>query len=376
MNLIPSAPLLVRLYSAIFCLLAFGFLTGGARAQQAAAGTVSGVVSNQGTGAPLWNAVVSVSGTPVSSNTERDGSFILSGVPPGEQTLVVSYSGLETKKEVVTVSTGSAIIQNVALTSDVYQLGKVVVTGMREGQSLAIQQQREAPNVKVVTAINAYGNPAANPGELIQRLADVSTEIIGSEVRGLFIRGMDPSFSVLQVDGQQMATSRGTGASREYQIEQQGTGNIQSIELIKAPRPEDDANSIAGFVNLVTKRAYDSPGRQSKLTLGTMWRKRESGQNPSQDRPGFDQVALSYSDIFNVPGGDKNLGVAFNIGRRISYTGQDEVGAGLLATGPGALWFRDGVAAAPLTRVFGTGDFFYKAVAVNAGLNIDYKIRP
>lgn len=354
--------------TALFC--AFQSL-----ALAAGTATITGHVNNAATGDPLWHAVVAVKGTSISTTTERDGSYSLS-VPAGQQTLAVSYTGLDTKEQLVDTTAGSSVTQDVGLTSDVYKLQAYTVSGVREGQSLAIQQQKQAENVKVVTAIDAYGNPAANPGELIQRLADVSTEIVGSEVRGIYIRGMDPTFSVLQVDGNQMASSRGTGASREFQIEQLGTGNVEAIELIKAPRPEDDANSIAGFVNLITKRAYDAPGREVKLTVGTLWRKRDSGQNPSQDDPGLDELALSYSDIFDVGGGSKNLGVAFNYARRVSYTGQDEVGAGLLATGPGALWFRDGVDSTPLMRAFGTGDFFYKATATNMGLNFDYKLGP
>jgi outer membrane receptor for ferrienterochelin and colicin len=148
-------------------------------------------------------------------------------VPAGAQTLVVTCTGLDALEQRVSLTAGETLAQDLALTSAVYVLDALTVKTMREGQSLAIQQQRQAPNIKLVTAIDAFGNPAANPGELIQRLAEVSTEIIGSEVRGVFIRGMAPSFSVLQVDGQQTASSRGTGASREFQIEQQDTGNIR-----------------------------------------------------------------------------------------------------------------------------------------------------
>lgn len=356
-------------------LLCCSLLPGAAFAQSSGSGVLTGRVTNQGTRDPLWQASVQVKGTSISTITERDGEYRLA-VPVGNQVLVVSYTGLDTQELPVTVAADHSTTQDIALTSEIYKLDALTVSGFREGQSLAIQQQRQAPNVKVVTAIDAFGNPAANPGELIQRLADVSTEIVGSEVRGIFIRGMDPSFSVLQVDGNQMASSRGTGGSREFQIEQMGTGNIAAIEVIKAPRPEDDANSIAGYVNLITKRAYDSPGRQIKMTVGTMWRDRDSGQSPAQDKPGLDQLSLSYSDIFSVAGGEKNLGIALNLARRISYTTQDEVGAGLLSTGPGALWFRDGATSTPLMRVFGTGDLFYKATAENYGLSVDYKLGP
>ncbi|NDH79870.1 MAG: hypothetical protein EBY70_06470, partial [Burkholderiaceae bacterium] len=57
-----------------------------------------------------------------------------------------------------------------ALTSAVYRLEKFTVSGLREGQALAIQRQSQAENAKTVAATDSFGNPAANPGELLMRL--------------------------------------------------------------------------------------------------------------------------------------------------------------------------------------------------------------
>lgn len=356
--------------------LCCSLLTGAAFAQSSGSGIVTGRVTNQATSGSLWQAVVQVKGTSISANTERDGTYRLT-VPAGKQTVVVSYTGLNTVEQPVDVSANAASKLDFELTSDVYKLDTVTVSGIREGQSLAIQQQKAAANSKLVTAIDAYGNPSANPGELIQRLSEVTAEIVGSEVRGLFIRGMDPNYSVLQVDGHQMASSRGTSASREFQIEQMGTSNLEQVELIKAPRPEDSANSVAGFVNLISKRAFDTPRRQINLTLGTLWRHRESGANPFQDKLSLDPdvIAVGYSDAFAVSGSkEKNLGIAFNFSRRKSSTGQDEMGAGgSFLVGAAGLYFPTG-STEPISRSFGSGDFFYDAIATSMSLNVDYKL--
>ncbi|MBP7143505.1 MAG: carboxypeptidase-like regulatory domain-containing protein, partial [Opitutaceae bacterium] len=350
-------------------------LLAGSAFAQSGGGVITGRVINQATQEPLWNASITVRGTNLQTETDRDGQYRLTGVPEGMQTVTASYTGLDDMQAAVSVSNGTTATQNLALTAGYYAMDKVVVKSIKEGQSLAIQQQKLAPNSKVVSALDAYGNPSANPGELIQRLSEVTTEIVGSEVRSVFIRGMSPEFSVLQVDGQQVATSRGTSASREFQIEQMGTTNLQSIELIKAPRPQDDANSVAGFVNLISKRAFDSPGRKINLTLGTMWRTRDSGDNPFQDKfdGNPDVLALNYSDTFSVMGGEKNLGIVLNASHRRSSTTQDEVGAGLSGFGNGALFFSSPTAA-PITRIWGTGDFFYTAIAESFSANVDYKI--
>lgn len=345
-------------------------------AQTGRNGTVSGTVSNQATGDLLPGAVITVEGTSLATTSERGGTFSLA-MPEGSQTLVVSFAGLDTQRVPVTVTAGQVATRDVQLTAGIYRMEAFSVSGVREGSALAIQAQRLSENPKWVAATDTFGNPAANPGELIQRLPGISTDIVGSEVRTLYVRGMGPGFSSLMVDGDRVASSTGTSASRDYQIEQMGTGNLESVELIKAPQPDQDANAVAGFVNLVSRRAFDIPGRRVTVTGGVLWRKRGFSDGPFRDRPdGLDLFSLAYSDVFNVFGGSKNLGIAFNFNRRVSYTTQDEIGpAGVLYTALSQVYLNP-LTDNPLTRIFGTGDFGYKARAHNAGLNVDYKLNP
>jgi iron complex outermembrane receptor protein len=338
------------------------------------AGTIAGRITNQATGDTLAGAVITVEGSQAAAIAERDGSYSLT-LPDGTHTLVFSYTGLDTTRVPVVVGPGSTA-KDVALTSGVYRLEAVSVKGVREGNALALQTQRNSENPKWVVATDTFGNPAANPGELIQRLPGISTDIVGSEVRTLYVRGMGAGFSSLLVDGDRMASSGGTSATRDYQIEQLGTGNLETVELIKAPRPEQDANAVAGFINLVSRRAFDLPGRRIAVTGGVMWRHRSFSGSPFKDRAdGLDIFSVSYSDVFGVFGGTRNLGIAVNFSRRVSATTQDEAGPGGVLYNFGQTYLNP-LSANPLTRIFGSGDIGYKAVARNSGLNIDYKISP
>ena len=344
-------------------------------AQGANSGTVSGRISNQATGDLLPGALLTVEGTSVSATAERGGTFSLS-LPPGDYTMAVSFVGLDTMRVPISVRAGDTLVKDVQLTSGIYQLDPYSVKGVREGSALAIQAQRQAENPKWVAATDTFGNPAANPGELIQRLPGISTDIVGSEVRTLYVRGMGPGFSSLMVDGDRVATSTGTSASRDYQIEQLGTGNLESVELIKAPQPEQDANAVAGFVNLVSRRAFDLPGRRISVTAGVLWRHRHTSESPFRDRPdGLDLFTLAYSDVFSVLGNRNNLGIAFNFSQRVSATTQDEAGPGGVLYNFAQTYLNPN-SANPLTRIFGSGDIGYEAEARNAGLSIDYKLSP
>jgi hypothetical protein len=85
-------------------------------------------------------------------------------------------------------------------------------------------------------------------------------------------------------------------------------------------------------VNLVSRRAFDLPGRRITVTGGVLWRKRGFDEGPFEDKiDNLDLFSLSYSDVYSVGGARNNLGVSFNVNRRSSYTTQDEIGpAGVL----------------------------------------------
>jgi iron complex outermembrane recepter protein len=336
-------------------------------------GTVTGVVSNQATGDFLAGAQITVEGTSVATATERDGTFRLT-LPEGQYNLVVSFTGLDPQRVDAAVGADRNIHKDVQLTSGIYRLDPVSVSGVREGSALALQTQRQAVNAKTVVATDTFGNPAANPGELLQRLPGISTEVIGSEVREIFIRGLGPGFSSLLIDGEQTATSMGSQSARNYQIEQYGTGNIESVELIKAPLPDQDANAVAGYANLVSRRGFDVPRRRIAASIGTMWRQRGFSGSPFRDRPDdIDILNISFADAFGIFGRERNLGIAFNANRRVSWTTQDEQGP---LGGNVANIYLNPNSDNPLQRQVAFGEFGHPSVAQNAGLNVDYKVSP
>jgi hypothetical protein len=72
-------------------------------------GTVTGTVTNVGTGATLSNATVAVNGTSIRTTTNSDGNFTLSGVTPGPRTLAISASGFTSTTRAVTVVAGASV---------------------------------------------------------------------------------------------------------------------------------------------------------------------------------------------------------------------------------------------------------------------------
>lgn len=374
-------PVLARSCAPGFAALVLALYPASLRAAEEA-GVITGRVTNIATGDVLANVAVSVDGSAISTATDHNGTFRLA-LPPGSRQLLVSYPGLDPQRVTVSVSSGQTQTRDVALTSALYKMERYVVKGLREGQAAAIQEERQAANVRTVAAIDAFGNPGAAVGELLQRLPGVAVDGSGGEVGAVYIRGMTQDFSSLLVDGAQIAVSGGTSISNgNVYFGQVSTGTLQSLEIIKAPTPDMDGNAIAGYMNLRTKRAYDrTPGRLITLTAGTAWAESyQHGSVPYHDRPELDLINLSYSDVYSVFGGRNNLGVVATVMRNIGNGLITEVGPRQAAAAQTAYFVPNpapGAPLEPLLRAYGAGQWGSigkQSPALNLGLNADYKL--
>jgi hypothetical protein len=149
-------------------LLGLSLLSGRAADGSAAVGTVHGRVQNVVTGQYLSNARVAVKGTALSALTDEFGMFRITEVPAGKAVLEVLYTGLDALEVSVDVAGGGTIVQEVGLTNvarygetqKTVKLDPYVVSTARDtnAESIAINEQRFAPNLKNVVSTEAFGD--------------------------------------------------------------------------------------------------------------------------------------------------------------------------------------------------------------------------
>ena len=307
-------------------LLAVGFALGltSAHAAGAAGGSIGGQVSNAATRSFLQGAVVELAGTGLTAITDREGRYQFSDVPAGPMTVVVSFSGLDSQRIPVSVSSGQTVARDVGLTAEIYKMDKFTVAGEREGTALAETLQRQASNVKAVVSSDTFGNVAdGNVGDLLQHMAGMTADYNGHDVRQVSIRGVGANLNSVTMDGQQVASAQSANGGRAFEFDQASLGNIETIELTKAPTPDMDGASIGGSVNLVTKSAFDrATGRVSSYSLGFVTRSTHKASAPTWKAPveGFGpSMSFSYSDV---------LGEKKNIGITLTGTVHSQPGAG------------------------------------------------
>jgi iron complex outermembrane receptor protein len=274
--------------------------------------TITGRVSGGSGGAFLEDAEVVVVGTELRTTTKRAGSFTLSNVPAGKQTLRVYYTGLDVQTVPVDVVAGRVNVVNVEVASDIYTLEAFKVTGMMEGNAASLSRQRSAYNVQNTVSIDTYGNVAdGNIGNMLQRVPGAAANKEAGDIVGIGLRGMAPEMTSLSVDGTRSA-SAAAGFSpqgdRAAFIDKIPSEFIKEIVVTKAITPDMAADSLGGDVNLITKSAFDFKERvlnyKAGATLNTYRRTNPWGPTGAftfMDALGSQrQVGLSLSGSYTM----------------------------------------------------------------------------
>jgi TonB-dependent receptor len=227
-------------------------------------GSVTGKVVDGAAGKYLEGAEITVRGTNIRATSERSGSFSLTNLPAGPQTLVVSYPGLEQKTEAVEVKAGAATDLVVRLaSSDVVQLNEYRVSSAKEGMAQAIAMQKASTQTKLVAAADQFGEVSeGNVGEYLKFLPGVSIDFNVNDARGISLRGLSTAYTIVAVDGTPMAGTSSMDDTRRFEFEQIAMNNVETTELFKTVTPDIPASSTGGYVNFVTKSAFDSEGVQ------------------------------------------------------------------------------------------------------------------
>jgi TonB-dependent receptor len=245
------------------------------------AATITGRIQNVVTGQYLNNARVMVRGTDVVAFTDQSGTYRLPQVAPGSVVLDVFYTGLDTQSATVEVATGQTVTKDFELTSTarygkdgVVQLDSFTVSTSREtdGQAIAVNEQRFAPNVKNVVAADLMGDVMdGNVGEFLKFLPGITADYDnedGSTIAYISVRGFSSGMTTIATDGAQMASTSTTfGDSRQFSFNSSSINNIARIEVTKVPTPANPADSLAGSVNMITKSAFERKDAQFRYNL-------------------------------------------------------------------------------------------------------------
>lgn len=238
-------------------------------------GMVRGRVFNTATHEYVRNAEIRVEGTPIVALSENGGDFRLTGVPAGDVTVVVKYTGLQESRQIVTVTPDqTATVEfslqppDAALASEGVEA--VTITAKREGQAAAIMERRASTNAKTVVAADNFGAlTMGDVGEFMKNMPGLSLDYTEVDATAVRIGGLDPKYSTFTTDGARMATATSNNnAGRQNSFEQMSITGIDSIELNNTLQANMDADSPGGSINLRSKYAFQRNGRLLRFQVG------------------------------------------------------------------------------------------------------------
>lgn len=217
-------------------------------------GTIAGYVRDSQTRSALPGANVLVVGTSLGASTGLDGHFTIAGVPSGTHEIRVTYIGYKTRVAEIRVSSNATVTANFLLEAVGVEGKQVVVTAQASGQNGAINQQLSSNQiVSVVSAARIQELPDANAAESVGRLPGVSVIRSGGEGYEVVIRGLQPKYNEITVDGIQMASSNPD--NRGANLSMISSNMLESIKVAKTVTPDMNANVLGGTVDFELREA-------------------------------------------------------------------------------------------------------------------------
>ena len=263
-------------------------------------GLVKGTVSEAQSGGLLAGARASIDSLRIGTITDVNGNFVLNNVPAGTHTLRVVYLTYETETVKVTVAPKEVKEITVQMFPLDLRGEEVVITAQALGQTQAINEQLNADAIaNIVSADRIQELPDVNAAEAIARLPGVAINRDGGEGQKVVIRGLDPKFAQITVNGVSLPSNSGTDRSVDLSLI--APELLDGIEVFKSPLPNMDAEAVGGTVNLKLRKAP----KQFRMTAKGLWGYNELNNDP-RDHKGVLQMSKRVFD-------DK-LGVVFQAG--------------------------------------------------------------
>ena len=243
-----------------------------------AQGTVSGTVTAQGTGTPLQDARVLITGTSLVATTGPDGKYTVRRVPSGTAEINILHVGFQAQKKSVRVLDGQTATLDFTMAQSVVQLDEVVTTAT--GEQRRVEIGNAVDNVAVSKLTEA--EPIRNLSDVLNaRVPGVMVEGGGQTGSGqrIRIRGVssvslsnDPIYIIdgIRMSANNSSTAFGNGGSNFSRLGDIDPQTIENIEIVKGPSAATlyGTDAANGVVVITTKKGRTGSTRWTTFAEG------------------------------------------------------------------------------------------------------------
>lgn len=180
-------------YFLVFWLILFSVVT-----SHAQNGEIRGFVYEKDNSEPSIYTSVFLSGTTLGGQTNLDGFFNISKIPPGNYTLMVTSVGFDTLKMAIEVKAGDMLTKKLYITKSTIEMKEVVISAETEAKKTDVRVSVNKITPKEIKQVPTIGGEP----DLAQYLQVVPGVVFSGDQGGqLYIRGGTPIQNKLLLDG-------------------------------------------------------------------------------------------------------------------------------------------------------------------------------
>ena len=237
-------------------------------------GQITGTVTSSGTGDPLGEVQVSVTGTGLGGLTNQDGRFLILNVPVGQHEVSAQLIGYGAETQTVNVTAGAPVVMEFTLQIRAVQLEGMVVTGT----PIAAQRREVGNSIDLVTAEQIEALPVTTVEDILRgRTLGVSIAGQSSQPgagQRVMLRGVHSvqgrNEPLVFIDGVRMMSDAWEGQNGSMDGNESATGlagidprDIERIEVIKGAAASTlyGTEASAGVIQIFTKRGRPGAAR-------------------------------------------------------------------------------------------------------------------
>ena len=227
---------------------------------QNTSGAISGTVVDSAN-AVLQGARVELQPSGITAASNNQGQFRFLDVTPGAYTVRVTFVGFAPFSTNITVSPAQTanVIATLAVAGGNESV--LVSAGRAHGEAEAINRELTAENILQVLPHDIITSlPNANVADAIGRLPSVTLERDEGEGKYVQIRGTEPRFSNVTIDGVNVPSPENV---RQIKLDIVPADLVESVEINKTLLAHSDGDAIGGSINLRTKTANERPTIQA-----------------------------------------------------------------------------------------------------------------
>ncbi len=225
---------------------------------------INGFLKDKETGEPLSYANVFLKDAPYGAATDVHGYYVITGIPAGNYTIVVSMIGYEQLEQRIQIQSGAKTRFDLEVPPQAIETGEVVVTAERISFEKDVEISRTNVSVREIRSIPAFVE--ADVFRAIQQLPSVTSQ--NDFNSALIVRGGSPDENMVMVDGAEIYNPFHLGGL----FSTFNADALSDAEFMAGGYPAEYPGRLSSVLNVTSREGNSRQGKLFKnKKFGEYW---------------------------------------------------------------------------------------------------------